>query len=31
MDSPRVDLAVEKLEHQLTKLKSKVAVRGHRN
>lgn len=26
-----VDLAVEKLEHQLAKLKSKVTVRGHRN
>ena len=25
-----LDLAVEKLEHQLVKLKSKVVVRGHR-
>ena len=26
-----LDLAVEKLEHQLVKLKSRVAVRGHRS
>ena len=26
-----LDLAVEKLEHQLEKLKSRVAVRGHRS